>query len=154
MSIYVFYTEIWSCIRCKRSTCSMRARSRDTCFFGTAVIRRSSVIAFGAGQYFCLVSFWQMDRWWKLVLHFFLIQSLLISEQVLKQKFSHISENFRAGNTLLAQSSRCLTSKNSAFIQSGGKYLFLLGLPWYFSCADLMPFSFLFHVNNIQPPAC
>lgn len=50
---------------------------------------------------------------------FFLIQSLLISEQLLKQKFSRISENFRAGNALLAQSS---TSENSAFIQSGSKY--------------------------------
>lgn len=41
MSIYVFYTEIWSCIPYKRSTCSMTAGSRDPCFFATTVTRRS-----------------------------------------------------------------------------------------------------------------
>ena len=140
MSICIFHTEIWSFIPCKTFTCLTTARSKDTCFFATAITRRS-ITALPRSELVNISASFLSGRWTDVESRYciFLIQSLLISEQLLKHKFSHISENFKAGNTLLAWTSGCLTPESSAFLQSGRQYLFCLDFLDAFSvsCSDI-----------------
>lgn len=156
MFIYIFHTEIWSCIPYKRSTCLTTARSRDTCFFAAAIMRRSVRVlpCPGAGQYFCIISLWQRDRCWNLALHFFWYKAFWFQSNSLNTS-SHRSVRTSE------QVTPCLHGAPGAWPLKT-QLLFSQAASIYFAetflmsslHAALMPFWFLFHMNNIWPPAC
>lgn len=124
MLIFIFHTGTRSCIPNKRFTCLAIVKSQDTCFFATAIMRRS-IRALPHSNWSMLLHNLSLAVGQKLEsgTAFFWYKAVWFQSSSLHTT-SHISENFRAGNTLLAWSCRCLTLENSVFTQSERKYLF------------------------------